>query len=97
MNDTLGHDSGDRVLGEFAKRLTSCLAETDTVARFGSDEFAVLQTRVQDANEIVETIGSLSQVLKFAFEVEGQELFATASVGWRSKQISAAQFRTKSF
>ena len=81
VNDTLGHDSGDRVLWEFAKRLKSCLAETDTVARFGSDEFAVLQTRVEDANEIVETIGSLSQVLKFAFEVEGQELFATASVG----------------
>jgi diguanylate cyclase (GGDEF)-like protein len=81
VNDTLGHDSGDRVLCEFAKRLRSCLAETDTVARFGSDEFAVLQTRVQDANEIVETIGSLSQVLKFAFEVDEQELFATASVG----------------
>lgn len=81
VNDTLGHDSGDRVLWEFAKRLKSCLAESDTVARFGSDEFAVLQTRVQDANEIVETIGSLSQVLKFAFEVEEQELFATASVG----------------
>lgn len=81
VNDTLGHDSGDRVLCEFAKRLRSCLAETDTVARFGSDEFAVLQTRVQDANEIVETIGSLSQLLKFAFEVDEQELFATASVG----------------
>jgi diguanylate cyclase (GGDEF)-like protein len=81
VNDTLGHDSGDHVLSEFAKRLKSCLAESDTVARFGSDEFAVLQTRIQDAGEIVETIGALSQVLKFAFEVEGQELFATASVG----------------
>src|SRR6185369_16807060 len=81
VNDTLGHDSGDYVLREFAQRLKSCLAETDTVARFGSDEFAVLQTGVQDANEIVETIGSVSEVLKFAFDVEGQELFATASVG----------------
>jgi len=81
VNDTLGHDSGDYVLREFAQRLKSCLAETDTVARFGSDEFAVLQTGVQDANEIVETIGSVSKVLKFAFDVEEQELFATASVG----------------
>jgi len=81
VNDTLGHDRGDSVLREFGERLKSCLAETDTVARFGSDEFAVLQTGVHDANEIVETIGSLSKVLKFAFDVEGQELFATASVG----------------
>jgi len=81
VNDTLGHDRGDCVLREFGERLKSCLAETDTVARFGSDEFAVLQTGVHDANEIVETIGSLSKVLKFAFDVDGQELFATASVG----------------
>src|SRR5262245_23495209 len=60
VNDTLGHDSGDYVLREFAQRLKSCLGEPDTVARFGSDEFVVLQTGVQDANEIVETIGSLA-------------------------------------
>lgn len=81
VNDTLGHEAGDYLLSEFAKRLKSCVSETDTVARFGTDEFAVLQTPIVDANEIVETIGSLSQVLKFAFEVRGQELFATASVG----------------
>jgi diguanylate cyclase (GGDEF)-like protein len=81
VNDTLGHESGDYLLCEFAKRLKSCVGETDTVARFGTDEFAVLQTPIEDANEIVETIGSLSQVLKFAFEVSDQELFATASVG----------------
>lgn len=81
VNDTLGHESGDYVLCEFAKRLKSCLGETDTVARFGTDEFAVLQTPIEDTNEIVETIGSLSQVLKFAFDVGDQELFATASVG----------------
>lgn len=81
VNDTLGHEAGDYLLCEFAKRLKSCVGETDTVARFGTDEFAVLQTPIVDANEIVETIGSLSQVLKFAFEVREQELFATASVG----------------
>lgn len=81
VNDSLGHESGDYLLCEFAKRLKSCVAETDTVARFGSDEFAVLQTPIEDTNEIVETIGSLSQVLRFAFEVRDQELFATASVG----------------
>jgi len=81
VNDTLGHGPGDILLREFAERLKSCIAQTDTVARFGSDEFALLRTQIEGADEVIETIGSLSQVLKFGFELDGQELFATASVG----------------
>jgi diguanylate cyclase (GGDEF)-like protein len=81
VNDSLGHGPGDRLLSEFAKRLKSCVRENDTIARFGSDEFAVLLTRIEGAEDIIETIGSLSQILKFSFDLEGNELFATASVG----------------
>jgi len=81
VNDTLGHGPGDGLLREFAARLKSCISETDTVARFGNDEFAVLQTHIEGTKDVVETIGSLSQVLKFSFDLNGQELFATASVG----------------
>ena len=81
VNDTLGHGPGDTLLREFAERLKSCIAQTDTVARFGNDEFALLRTQIEGAEDVIETIGSLSQVLKFAFELDGQELFATASVG----------------
>jgi diguanylate cyclase (GGDEF)-like protein len=81
VNDTLGHGPGDGLLREFAERLKSCISETDTVARFGNDEFAVLQTDIEETKDVVETIGSLSQVLKFSFDLNGQELFATASVG----------------
>ena len=81
VNDTLGHGPGDLLLREFAERLKSCIEETDTVARFGSDEFALLRTHIEGAEDVIETIGSLSQVLKFGFDLEGQELFATASVG----------------
>ncbi len=81
VNDTLGHGPGDGLLREFAERLKSCISETDTVARFGNDEFALLQTHIEGTKDIVETIGSLSQVLKFSFDLHGQELFATASVG----------------
>jgi len=81
VNDTLGHGPGDGLLREFAERLKSCISETDTVARFGNDEFAVLQTHIEGTKDVVETIGSLSQVLKFSFDLNGQELFATASVG----------------
>jgi diguanylate cyclase (GGDEF)-like protein len=81
VNDTLGHGPGDDLLREFAERLKSCIKETDTVARFGNDEFALLQTHIEGTKDVVETIGSLSQVLKFSFDLKGQELFATASVG----------------
>ena len=81
VNDTLGHGPGDSLLQEFAQRLRSCISKTDTVARFGSDEFALLKTHISGTKDVIETIGSLSQVLKFSFDLTGQELFATASVG----------------
>ena len=81
VNDTLGHGPGDSLLREFGERLKSCISETDTVARFGNDEFALLQTQIEGTTDVIETIGSLSQVLKFSFDINGQELFATASVG----------------
>ena len=81
VNDTLGPAPGDLFLQEFAERLKSCISESDTVARFGNDEFALLQMQIEGAKDIVETIGSLSQVLRFSFDLEGHEVFATASVG----------------
>jgi diguanylate cyclase (GGDEF)-like protein len=81
VNDSLGHGPGDSLLREFAKRLKSCISKSDTVARFGSDEFAVLLTEINGTNDVIETIGSLSQALKFSFDLPGHELFATASVG----------------
>lgn len=81
VNDSLGHAPGDSLLREFAERLKSCISKSDTVARFGNDEFALLQTQIDGTNDVIETIGSLSQVLKFSFDLPGHELYATASVG----------------
>ena len=81
VNDSLGHGPGDSLLKEFAERLKSCISKSDTVARFGSDEFALLRSQIKGTNDLIETIASLSQVLKFSFDLPGQELFATASVG----------------
>ena len=81
VNDTLGHAPGDLLLQEFAGRLKSCISETDTVARFGSDEFALLLTQIKGTEDVVETIGLLSQVLNMSFDLEGHEVFATSSVG----------------
>jgi len=81
VNDSLGHGPGDVLLREFAERLKSCINRSDTVARFGNDEFALLRTQIDGTKDVIETIGSLSQVLKFSFDLPSQELFATASVG----------------
>lgn len=81
VNDSLGHGPGDSLLKEFAERLKSCISKSDTVARFGSDEFALLRSPINGTKDVIETIGSLSQVLKFAFDLPGHEVFATASVG----------------
>ena len=81
VNDSLGHGPGDSLLREFAERLKSCITKSDTVARFGSDEFALLKTGIDGTTDVIETIGALSQVLRFAFDLPGHELYATASVG----------------
>lgn len=94
VNDTLGHGLGDSLLREFAERLKSCISKTDTVARFGNDEFALLRTQIEGTGDVIETIGSLSQVLKFAFDLAGHELFATASVGVSLFPLDGADSQT---
>jgi diguanylate cyclase (GGDEF)-like protein/PAS domain S-box-containing protein len=59
VNDTLGHDAGDRVLKQMAQRMLSCLRETDTVARVGGDEFLVIAPELNgsaDAARIAEKV-----------------------------------------
>lgn len=80
VNDSFGHGRGDSLLREFADRL-QLVAKTDMVARFGNDEFALLKTQTNGKSDVVETIDSLYQILKFAFDLPGHELYATASVG----------------
>lgn len=81
VNDSLGHGPGDSLLREFGERLKSCIGKSDTVARFGSDEFALLRTQIDGTKDVMETIGLLAQVLKFSFALPGHDLFGTASVG----------------
>jgi diguanylate cyclase (GGDEF)-like protein len=81
VNDSMGHVPGDSLLREFGERLKSCISKSDTVARFGGDEFALLRTHIDGTTDIMETIGMLSQVLKFSFDLPGHELYATASIG----------------
>jgi diguanylate cyclase (GGDEF)-like protein len=81
VNDTLGHPVGDRLLKEVAFRLKLCITESDTVARFGGKEFAILLTSTTKTRDVLEIIDAIREGLKPSFDLDGQELFGTASIG----------------
>ena len=81
INDSLGYTAGDRMLQAVAQRLTSCVRESDTVARFGADEFAVLLMQIARAQDAANTAKAIKQAVEQAFLIDGQELFITSSIG----------------
>ena len=81
VNDTFGHDAGDRLLAETGRRLQSCVGPADLVARVGGDEYTILCERVhkdRDATRIAERICSR---FKEPFQVSDQEVDLSASIG----------------
>lgn len=81
INDTLGHAFGDLLLKEMAERLKHCVRESDTVARFDGDEFALLLTQVEGTGDLVEISRSINEALKPSFLLEGHEVYITPSIG----------------
>jgi diguanylate cyclase (GGDEF)-like protein len=81
INDTLGHAVGDLLLKDVAERVKDCVSESDTVARFDGDAFALLLTRVTQTEEVVEILRSIKEALKPSFLLEGHEVYITASIG----------------
>jgi diguanylate cyclase (GGDEF)-like protein len=82
VNDSVGHGAGDLVLAQAARRLRAVVPVHDAVARWGSDEFAVLVENtgnVQDVAEIAERL--VGAVAAEPFQVAGQQIALTASVG----------------
>ena len=83
VNDTLGHDTGDHLLLEAARRLVSCVRETDTVARLGGDEFTVMLSDIAPhevttidriATDIIDSLGQ-------PFQLGANEVYVSASIG----------------
>jgi diguanylate cyclase (GGDEF)-like protein/PAS domain S-box-containing protein len=81
INDSLGYMAGDRLLQSVAQRLTSCVRESDTVARFGGDEFAILLTQIPRAQDAANVARAIKQSLDQAFLFEDQEIFVSSSIG----------------
>ncbi len=85
INDSLGHAAGDRMLKEMGTRLLACVAEDDTVARMGGDEFTLLlqprATREMALNRAINVAEQILSSLVTPFVLEGREFFVTASIG----------------
>lgn len=81
VNDTLGHDYGDLLLQGAAKRLLSCVRETDTVARLGGDEFLVILGNISDIAVIERVAGNILQQLSEPFILRDNRTFLSASIG----------------
>ena len=82
INDSFGHQEGNRVLREVAERLRGSLRETDVAARFGGDEFVVLLEDVASASEALGVAERFQERLRVPFEVDGgRGVYTTASIG----------------
>ncbi|MGI3775954.1 MAG: putative bifunctional diguanylate cyclase/phosphodiesterase, partial [Janthinobacterium lividum] len=81
VNDRHGHAEGDRLLRQVAERLGACLRETDVVARFGSDEFVVIQTGLDQPGNAAALARRIIEVVGRPYELGGQAVAVGATVG----------------
>ncbi|MBE9184415.1 PAS domain S-box protein, partial [Microcoleus sp. LEGE 07076] len=81
VNDSLGHVLGDKLLVAFAERLLTCVRASDTVARLGGDEFTILLDHIQSLSDATQVANRIQAELTLPFQIEGHEVFTTASIG----------------
>ena len=81
INDSLGHEAGDRLLIALAERLSGIVRPADTLARFGGDEFTILCEDISTRADAVAVAERVREALEPPFLLDGVELFVTASIG----------------
>jgi diguanylate cyclase (GGDEF)-like protein/PAS domain S-box-containing protein len=80
-NDSLGHEVGDHLLVAVAERLQTSLRSQDTLARLGGDEFTILLEDIEGIDDATEVAERVEKALRAPFEIKGQEVCVTASIG----------------
>jgi len=81
INDSLGHDAGDDLLQEIARRLSRSVRESDVVARLGGDEFVVLLPNIPDPQHVAPVADKILSACGKPFTLAGQEFRVTVSIG----------------
>lgn len=81
INDTLGHDAGDSLLKETARRLLTCIRKSDTAARMGGDEFTVILTEIANERDAAAIAGKIIETLQMPFEMKGYLCPIGTSIG----------------
>lgn len=81
MNDTLGHDAGDELITQFAKRLSLCCREIDTVARLGGDEFVILLSEIENFSDATQLANRIIEETNRPLFLKGHEISPETSIG----------------
>nr|WP_168710989.1 GGDEF domain-containing response regulator [Ningiella ruwaisensis] len=81
INDSLGHDAGDRLLIEFSTRIKHLLRRHEGFARLGGDEFAIILTGIKSAEQVAQVAARIHQALHQPIQINENQLSCNASVG----------------
>jgi len=81
INDSLGHPAGDKLLQSVAKRLVNCVRDTDTVSRQGGDEFVVLLSELENAEDAAIAARRMLQAVAEPHSIDQHDLHITTSIG----------------
>jgi diguanylate cyclase (GGDEF)-like protein/PAS domain S-box-containing protein len=81
INDSLGHDAGDRLLKTIAMRVNETVRDIDTVARLGGDEFSIVLEGIHDLDDVILVANKLLTTLALPVEISGHSISTTVSIG----------------
>ena len=81
VNDSQGHDTGDKLLQSVAERLASCMRDSDVLARLGGDEFVVVCPAIASHESVATIVQRIQAIFTNPFEIDGQQIYTSASIG----------------